>query len=414
MVDLPRQSVLVGGLDDWTGEMPLIVEPRLVQKIADLFDPPRTDLTLKRLPAMSDGFGGGRSGLTAWRFPEWFITQPIDRRDDETGRRSRMLVKGNRLNGKKLILELERGRPLPVVPVRFVRACKRGHISDVDWHAFVHDGRRDCKRRLWIDERGTSGDLAEVFVRCACGQQKSLALAVSSSGTLGRCNGNRPWLGNYAHESCQESSRLLIRTASNAYFPQLISAITLPDRNESLKEAVKAVWTEVGEMVQEPADLAFVRRKAKVDETLSGFDDDAVFAMIQELKGGSETDTRTIKQAELETLIACETEIGEDRPDGDFFARTLPPEEWNDNPTMQPFERVVRVHRLREVVAQVGFTRFEAVSADIDGELDIAVEPAELARQARWLPAIENRGEGLFLQVRTDAIEAWLQRPAVQ
>lgn len=81
---------------------------------------------------------------------------------------------------------------------------------------------------------------------------------------------------------------------------------------------------------------------------------------------------------------------------------------------MQPFERVVRVHRLREVVAQVGFTRFEAVSADIDGELDIDVEAAELARHARWLPAIENRGEGIFLQVRSEAFEDWFGRSAVQ
>jgi hypothetical protein len=67
----------------------------------------------------------------------------------------------------------------------------------------------------------------------------------------------------------------------------------------------------------------------------------------------------------------------------------------------------VLVHRLREVVAQVGFTRFESVSPDIDGELEIGVRRAALARETTWLPAIENRGEGVFLQFRTDAVNMW-------
>ena len=43
--------------------------------------------------------------------------------------------------------------------------------------------------------------------------------------------------------------------------------------------------------------------------------------------------------------------------------------------------RVVLVHRLREVVAQVGFTRFESAAPDIEGELDIGVRRASLARE---------------------------------
>ena len=412
MVDLPNHSVLIGGLDDWTGHMPEVVEPRLLQKIAERFDPPRTDLMLKRPPSVEDTIGGGRSGLTVWQFPEWFITQPMG--SERSKRRSRRLIHRKRLLGNRLIYEDNNRVRHPVVPIRFVRACTRGHIEDINWIRFVHEGGQECLRSLWMDERGTSGDLAEVYVRCECGRERSLAQAAMSSEALGRCIGRRPWLGNGQPEGCGLPNRLLIRTASNAYFPQLMSAITLPDRNETLKDAVTSVWEEVGEMVQEPADLAFVRRKAKVDNELAGFDDADVFAMIQTLRGGGNAETRTIKQAELETLISCETTIGEDRPDGDFFARTLPAAEWNASPTMDVFERVVRVHRLREVVAQVGFTRFESVTADIDGELDINVESADLSRTASWLPAIENRGEGVFLQVRREAIEEWLKRPAVQ
>lgn len=81
---------------------------------------------------------------------------------------------------------------------------------------------------------------------------------------------------------------------------------------------------------------------------------------------------------------------------------------------MDAIERVVLVHRLREVVAQVGFTRFEAAGPDIDGELSIDVQRAPLGLDISWLPAMENRGEGIFIQFKRDAIENWLQREDVQ
>jgi len=115
----------------------------------------------------------------------------------------------------------------------------------------------------------------------------------------------------------------------------------------------------------------------------------------------------------LETLIAAEAEVGEDRPDGNFFARALPRQVW-DKPWMLPIEGVVLVHRLREVVAQVGFTRFESATADVEGELEMGVQRASLAREVTWLPAVENRGEGVFVQFRGDDIEEWVSRTKAQ
>ena len=71
---------------------------------------------------------------------------------------------------------------------------------------------------------------------------------------------------------------------------------------------------------------------------------------------------KSVKQAEFEVLTAAKDEVGQDTPDGDFFAATLPRPAW-DKPWMASVERVVLVHRLREVVAQLGFTRFEAEHA---------------------------------------------------
>ena len=65
-------------------------------------------------------------------------------------------------------------------------------------------------------------------------------------------------------------------------------------------------------------------------------------------------------------------------------------------------------------MALIGFTRFESRSADVEGEYDLGVEPARLALEANWLPAVENRGEGIFLSLKPDAIEEWLKRDAVK
>ena len=410
MMDLPNHSVLVGGLDSWSTGGEEILEPRLVDKLKELFDPPLQSLKLFSPPPENDDPTAPQTGITAWQFPEWFITQDVDSGTSRGVVRARMLVRRNRLTKGKYIDDNK--KKCSVVPVRFVRACRNGHIGDLDWYEFAHGGETDCRRQMWIEERGTSGDLAEVWVRCECGKgERSMAQAAESPQSLGRCDGKRPWLGPYANEKCGDTNRLLIRTASNAYFPQKMSAISLPDRNEDLREAVESVWDFI-EIAESADDIKRERKKAKVQAVLDGFKDEEIFAEVKVRRGQSAAPPKSIKQAEMETLIASKDELGDDKPDGNFFARNLPRNCW-DAPWMNHVERIVLVHRLREVMAQVGFTRFEAVSPDIDGELEMGVRRAAIAREITWLPAVENRGEGVFIQFRKDAVEKWVARKDV-
>lgn len=123
--------------------------------------------------------------------------------------------------------------------------------------------------------------------------------------------------------------------------------------------------------------------------------------------------TPALKAVEFEALSQAKEELGSDVPDGNFFARSLPRSVW-DAPWMALIDRVVLAHRLREVVAQLGFTRFEAAGPDIEGELSLEVKRAPISLDTSWLPAIENRGEGIFLLFKPDAIEKWLKRREVQ
>jgi hypothetical protein len=191
-----------------------------------------------------------------------------------------------------------------------------------------------------------------------------------------------------------------------------MSVISLPARDETVRQAVDGIWSFL-EAVETIDDLRYERRKAAVKAALEGLGDDEVFAELQARKSGEAAKEKSVKVAELETLVAAKDELGEDRLEGVFYARALPRKFW-DKPWMDAVERVVLVHRLREVVAQVGFTRFEAAAPDTEGELDIGVRRASLAREITWLPAYENKGEGIFLQFNKEAIKEWCNRTAVQ
>ena len=410
MADLPNHSVLIAGLDHWSKGGDEVMEPRLVTKLQDLLQV--SNLKLMLPPPDQEDPTAPPTGVTAWQFPEWFITQYVELADRGSSR-SRMLIHRTALSRGKYIDDNKKRQP--VVPIRFVQACRRGHISDISWKTYVHRGRSDCTRNLWIDERGTSGDISEVWVRCECGQERPVGEAAYGNGhPLGQCDGHRPWLGPYTREDCTEPNRLLIRNASNAYFPQQMSVISLPDRDEAVAKAVDQVWEHYLKFAEDIEELKYERKKKEpVSAALEGFADDVVFAEIQKRRGGTAAPLKSVKLAEFETLSTAADEIGEDRPGGDFFARTLPRSKW-DKRWMGGVERIVLVHRLREVVALAGFTRFEPSSPNVEGELDLAVEPARLAREPSWLPAIENKGEGIFIQLKTAAVDAWLARPQVQ
>ena len=413
MLDLPNHSVLIAGLDFWSKGGEEIVEPRLTDKLAKILDVPA--LRLFTPPTEQEDPSAPPTGIDCFQFPEWFITQDVESSTPESSSRSRMLVHRKALTRGRFIDRNRKKRA--VVPVRFVRACRCGHIGDLDWYSFVHGGPNECSakhRQLWIDERGTSGDLSEVWIRCDCGKaERNMAQAAKiQDRALGHCDGSRPWLGPYTKETCGEPNRLLIRTASNAYFPQKLTVISLPDRDQTVNQAIDAAW-EYLEAVETLEELQYERKKAKVKAALDGISDEEAFAIIAQRRGGRPKEDKKVKVAELETLIASKEELGEDRANGNFFARALPRTVWHTT-WMKNISRVVLVHRLREVVAQVGFTRFEAAAPDMEGELEMGVRRASLAREVSWLPAVENKGEGVFIQFSSQAIEQWLARADVQ
>ena len=140
MVDLVDQAVLVGGLDFWSYDkkaaLPSVKEPRLREHIASKFQ--ELDRSLSSTepflcpPTGDDSEPSRFVGVQVVEFPQWFVCQ---------NPRCRALMKSTGLKRKKERYVhdcLDRKLPSPCVPVRFVTVCRRGHLGEFPWVAFVH------------------------------------------------------------------------------------------------------------------------------------------------------------------------------------------------------------------------------------------------------------------------------------
>ncbi len=428
LVDLVERSGIVAGLEYWTGDPEVggsgfreVHEPRLLAKLAGegvtkLFTPPtaaRGDESL--------------AGVRIWEFPQWFVvgSTPREERAGERPQRSRQMIHRNALQG------MSYGKN-KVTPIRFVQACKYGHVSDIDWSTFVHRGASECTENTFLEERGTTGDFADIFIRCGCGvRSRSLAEALPKNKNdptdmpLGACLGNEPWLGEKywkggsgvcppPGERGPVANRLLVRSATNAYFPTLATVISIPEQEASaVDKVVESLWDN-GLKIVTSIDLLQPLKmfNPAVAEAIKVFTDVEVIAAIERKRHAPPVDaSKGFKSVELQKFLG--NDLGVNLPESDFFATevTLP----KSRPLLlDAVKRVLQVHRLREVVAQTGFTRLEPSARDIDPSLDLGVRQGRLTADKDWRPAVENRGEGFFVAFDSGAIAQWLSNKPVE
>lgn len=201
-----------------------------------------------------------------------------------------------------------------------------------------------------------------------------------------------------------------MRTASNSYFPQVVSALSVPDPGRELEEAVREHLDVL--KVATAETLPTFRTIPRVQRALEGYSDEQVLGAIRAINMGVPAVREPLRTAEFKQFRAARPETPGDLPPPDetFFARSFAP----DDGLPAGVGRVVLVPKLREVRAQIGFTRLEPVTPDLQGEFDLGVQSARLGLTADWLPATEIRGEGVFIELDEEAVRRWEERDAVQ
>jgi hypothetical protein len=417
MLDLPERSVLVASVDEWNMRGPnafrTIDEPRLseMRLVVDGRWPEGRVLHLRTPPIGSNDPRLPSPQIQVRAFPTWFTC------DDPTPQdaRRRRMVRWTELDPqRRMHWQGENGRRQQATPIRFVCGCKKGHLQDVDWKQVLH-GATPCQEPMWLEESGTSAESRDARIRCGCNKTITLD-ELFIRGRLGACRGNRPWIGD-REEGCTELLRLLTRSATNTYFPQVATVISLPVAEDELTRRVAAVMGFMTAATA-PSIIAILRTaNHQIAENLRGYSDADAFARLQQLREGATAATsRDPRVAEFELLASGRKLIGENSREARLHAETLDRNAWDPerDSICAGVASLVAVHRLREVSCLYGFTRFEPAPL-VDDDLEdvgLAVEGAPLGVNNDWLPAIERFGEGLFLRFNPDALASWLARDA--
>lgn len=425
MVDLVKRSVVIGGLEHWqfpNGQFVALDDPRLRRSLLDRLRVLDPDLSLdttnyfRMPPEHDDREPSAPSGIRALQFPRWFVCKACRRL-------ATTIAFENKGDGYR-----HNCRPKAfAVPVRFVAACKRGHLSDFPWVQFAHserEGDARCERpELYLREESL-GDISRIFVECASCDARRVPMSRASHWKRD-CPGERPWLGGEKmNEACDQPLKLLVRTASNAYFAQIVSALRLPEPEPDAlrqrlddKEIEKAV-----QLVNSVEDLEFLKRlQPHVKAALDEFPAEEVVAAIKAkaAKNTGESVEKPLRTEEFERMVNAPLELPgvHPPPEAEFAAYRVPKDELV---LPRGLSGLVIVPELREVRVQVSFSRFDSISANLQGDYDFEgckVKPAVLTLPTgnqKWLPAAEVRGEGVFIELDLDLVREWERRPAVQ
>lgn len=409
IVDLEKGSFMPMGLDDLdaaTRSPSLIVhEARLAAQLG---------VEHFRLPPVAAELAGGqveaRSSIPAIRFPQWHEC-PQCHRIGTQGEPFELSSDGNRLECKA------HGKGVPTTPVRFVLACRNGHIDEFPWVWWAHrkrDGGACNRPLLELTSLGKSAALADLHVHCkTCNSSASLGDAFGPEILRGqKCRGVRPWLHD-REEGCDQTPRVLQRGASNAHFAVVVSALSIPPVSEGNFQIIESQWLTLGALPAEAVTPVLNGLAASFGVPVEALL--AAFKEKQKIEGVTEGRTDAGARAEEYAALSADRD--------DPVVGGIPPNFCNAVSMPPPglavwFDLVGAVSRLREVRALAGFTRIDPFP--VSGErVAEAVRDGHISplskRGYNWLPAAEIRGEGLFLRFRTDAIDRWIEaNPGLQ
>lgn len=404
LVDLVNDAVVISGLEFWhyPQRYRVIDEPRLRDDLVERFRrlgrrlDPQAPFREPPLGEMREA--SPSCGIDALEFPRWFVCQSD---------RCRALTRSDGLERKRdrYVHDCDAGGPSECVPVRFVAACKNGHLDEFPWVRWVHDRANLCASpRLRLLE-GATGDFSEVIIRCVCGAVRPLLQAVAEAANPS-CEGRRPWLGSEGNEECNERIHLLTRTGSDVYYAQVESALSIPDGGHRLRELVQDKWN-ILKKVTSAEGLQSLKGLVEELAVFDAWSDAEVVDAIEDVRAGRPPEREPLRASEYRQLLGAPLEVpGEiPLPEETFHARRL------HGPRIPGIGSVVLVKKLRHVRAQVGFTRLQAATANLQGEFNLAVRSAPLTLTREWLPASEIRGEGIFLALDEDVARAWETRP---
>lgn len=404
------------GLEDWDRETPLrgifenqkIYERRLCKKLGKKYF--RLPPVIMNSQFASRSSQNANQSLVIRRFPSWLqcpscsTINSASKWAGDPGRATRFCaVCTDKRPGKKKVF---------VIPVRFVAACENGHLDEFPWHFWVKhkDGCSNSKGGLKLTSRGPG--LAGLFVSCsACNSERSLESSFRKTALLGlKCQGRSPWLDvDDSKCECNGTSgnyRILQRGASNLYYPIFETALDIPPFTEAIQNILNDRWDDLLGIESSAERVKWISQSTVLMESArrAGMNAEQLNqAFVSALDKVNLADKNDLRLDEYKAFT--QTSIHNDLE----FEKYL-----IDVPTSfeGKINRVARVARLREVRVLRGFTRINPPSED--DVRDGKYASLSVDKSIPWLPAIEIRGEGIFISFENESLARWSDRDSVR
>ncbi len=436
IMDLPGFSVMPAGLDDWEPiwkrreTVPMIIEPRLLRAVrvhlGEQVDTLRPFPWQPKLAAMSTE--GGDLGVPARVFPQWLrctgcdYLGPLTRftyanthpfRSD-LAQFTHEPCPGRGKSGSR------RRKGPPAVPAQHLLTCTNGHLDEFPYTLWVHKGQRCPVAEhpdLKMIDANVGKSVGSTIICQSCKARRGMAEA---QGAKGReklpqvCRGRHPHLGGF-YPGCEARPALIMMGASNLWFPSTQSVIVMPRSEAEQREALAdqlRVELDIEDVKQFAGQIPVIRALAgarKID--LDGLSDADIASAVDDVLAPPESEElREERRANWDPTELLIPEwrylqqpalFPKQQSDGDLMVT----EESRDPKLHRRVQRVVSVNKMKRVNAVLGFTRLD----EMERVSDIASRLVPLTRDGKptWVPATEDRGEGIFLQLDLDAVALW-------
>jgi hypothetical protein len=297
--------------------------------------------------------------------------------------------------------------------IRFVRACASGHLDDVDWNYVVHNGAA-CTRQpgyyLWL---GGGGSLRNVEIRCppgnagGCGAQVNFGTAYARDW---RCSERYPERGQRpAQSSCNTPARIIQRGAANLRTADVISALTIPPIASRLHNILQdsrlqtfcSTLIGLNLLTESNFRQGLTTIQPLLSASVLQFLQSTPWADIQQaindVRAQAAPGNRPLKDDEFDSLRFAAVNGAPAIPSPQLGVPPLFEVRAADvrrfvGPAGQYRLRIVPISRLRMVLVQTGYRRFDPVGG---GFVSVAFQSGG----RHWYPGVELFGEGIYLDL---------------
>ena len=432
MVDFPDQTLMTAAPEIWAENVKQIHDERLEKALhVDFLGMPR-----------GKDERGPQNGISYVRFPEWYFCpkcrkfQPINQWVEDYKRNA-----GSKINDYDRYMIRRVRCPMckqGLVVARIVTVCEHGHIDDFPWVKWVHcrniygGAKEICSDPKLTFKTGASATegLEGLVIECENCRVKTTLKGAFDPDIFKvldekypnkynfSCTGRHPWKN--IREECSEYPKVLQRGSSSVYFPITASSLVIPPyssmltskieeskayreqrdalqailKNDALPQPVKDL--SLTSIIQKATELISLEIGAKNDEVESILERKWKYSLEEEYT----TSSVKYRAEEFDALSGCVTFDSENG--SDFQRESMNVEDYH----LPYINKIALIHKIREVQALTGFSRINP--ADKSEPIDKQGHVVSVKDyKTNWYPAYEVRGEGIFIEFDSDAINQW-------